>query len=387
MIRLTFLALVRSGLWNTPADPALFNGMSAADWEEVYHFARTQALLAITFDGMLSLPSEARPPRPLYLQWAAQVARIEQSNIRLNAELPEIFMPYREAGLHPVLLKGQGIATYYINPLHRQCGDIDVYIGKEGQPIANSILLRHGAAAEGEASDKHASYSLHNIHIENHRMILRINNPAGNRYFQRLVKEWHPQQSEMQEINEYPVALPPVTFNVLYIFMHAFVHFLNSGIGLRQVCDWARLLAMRQDDIDKVILERHFRKVGLLRAAKAFGYIAVHHLGLPEQDLPFSIKGMERAGEVLLDDIFATGNFGQYDTRVQPRPKGYWSGKWHTFCRATKRCMKLRQFAPGEAMWYPVTLIKGTITIQLNKLRATKRQATSAMQHDSVSHL
>lgn len=154
MIRLTFLALVRSGLWNTPADPALFNGMSAADWGEVYHFARTQALLAITFDGMLSLPSEVRPPRPLYLQWAAQVARIEQSNIRLNAELPEIFMPYREAGLHPVLLKGQGIATYYINPLHRQCGDIDVYIGKEGQPIANSILLRHGAAAEGEASDQ-----------------------------------------------------------------------------------------------------------------------------------------------------------------------------------------------------------------------------------------
>ena len=70
--------------------------------------------------------------------------------------------------------------------------------------------------------------------------------------------------------------------------MHAFVHFLNSGIGLRQVCDWTRLLATRHEDIDKLLLEKYFRKVGLLRAAKAFGYIAVHYLGLPEDNLPFS---------------------------------------------------------------------------------------------------
>ena len=185
--------------------------------------------------------------------------------------------------------------------MHRQCGDIDVYIGKEEQPIANNILLRHGAEAEGETSDKHASYSFHGVHIENHRIILRINNPAGNRYFQRLIQEWYPQHAETREIHEYPVSLPPVTFNALYIFMHAFVHFLNSGIGLRQVCDWTRLLATRHEDIDKLLLEKYFRKVGLLRAAKAFGYIAVHYLGLPEDNLPFSVKGMERAGEILLD--------------------------------------------------------------------------------------
>ena len=132
-MRRTFLTLVRSGLWNTPVDPTPFSSMNSADWEEIYQLARTQALLAITFDGVLSLPAELRPPRPLYLQWAAKVVQIEQSNLRLNEELPEVFMPYREAGLHPILLKGQGIATHYINPLHRQCGDIDVYIGKEGQ--------------------------------------------------------------------------------------------------------------------------------------------------------------------------------------------------------------------------------------------------------------
>ena len=111
-MRRTFLTLVRSGLWNTPVDPTPFSSMNSADWEEIYQLARTQALLAITFDGVLSLPAELRPPRPLYLQWAAKVVQIEQSNLRLNEELPEVFMPYREAGLHPILLKGQGIATH-----------------------------------------------------------------------------------------------------------------------------------------------------------------------------------------------------------------------------------------------------------------------------------
>ena len=80
MTRSAFLTLVRSGLWNVPADPAPFRGMNAADWEEVYRFARTQALLAITFDGIAGLPPEVRPPRPLYLQWVTLVARIEQAN-------------------------------------------------------------------------------------------------------------------------------------------------------------------------------------------------------------------------------------------------------------------------------------------------------------------
>ena len=155
-----FFSLVRSGLWGTPADRQLFRSVSPDDWETVYRMANSQALLALTFDGISSLPAELRPPRALYLKWAARTAQIEQANKRLNQLLPELNTLYREAGLHPVLLKGQGIGTNYRTPLHRQCGDIDIYLGKQGQPIANRLLLQQGAIVEGEASDKHASYSL-----------------------------------------------------------------------------------------------------------------------------------------------------------------------------------------------------------------------------------
>lgn len=359
-----FFSLVRSGLWGTPADETLFSSLSPDDWETLYHTSATQALLAITFDGINSLSISLRPPRPLYLKWAARTAQIEQANRRLNSAITEVNTLYCQAGLHPVLLKGQGIGTNYLAPLHRQCGDIDIYLGKKGQPVANRLLLQKGATVEGEASDKHASYNLDGVHIENHRIILRLNNPLANRRVQRLIRQWYPHGTE----SDYLMPLPPATFNALYIFLHAFVHFLNSGIGLRQLCDWTCLLARRAPDIDRHALLYQLQQLGLLRAAQAFGYIAVSRLGLPAHLLPIPIEDRKILGEKLLEDIFATGNFGQHDARIKPRPKGYWAGKWYTFCRATRRCNELRRFAPSEAFWYPTTLIKGTIAIQINRL-------------------
>ena len=75
-----FFSLVRSGLWGTPADRQLFRSVSPDDWETVYRMANSQALLALTFDGISSLPAELRPPRALYLKWAARTAQIEQAN-------------------------------------------------------------------------------------------------------------------------------------------------------------------------------------------------------------------------------------------------------------------------------------------------------------------
>ena len=233
-----FFSLVRSGLWGTPADRQLFRSVSPDDWETVYRMANSQALLALTFDGISSLPAELRPPRALYLKWAARTAQIEQANKRLNQLLPELNTLYREAGLHPVLLKGQGIGTNYRTPLHRQCGDIDIYLGKQGQPIANRLLLQQGAIVEGEASDKHASYSLKGVHIENHRIILRLNSPLANRHFQQIIRKWYPQETDYALFSEtgkedskaVSIAIPPATFNALYIFLH---HYSSGGIGHR----------------------------------------------------------------------------------------------------------------------------------------------------------
>lgn len=359
------LALVRAGLWGTPAPQSLYEGMDGAAWQRMYRMAAGQALIAVCFDGMATLPPDLRPPRTLYLQWAAMTAQVETANTRLDEVLHEVVARYRAEGVHPVVLKGQSMAALYPNPLHRQCGDIDLFVGKKGEPVANRLLRREGAVVEGEASDKHASYCYRHVHIENHRLIYRLNNPVANLRFRRMVYAWYPAAADERK----GMPVPPPQFDALFIFLHAFGHFLNSGIGLRQLCDWARLMTQCRDRIDGVLLEQQLKQLGVLKAAKAFAHLAVHRLGMPAEACPFSTEGSERLADVLLEEIVQTGNFGQHDRRIRPRPKGYWSGKWYTFCRATRRCRVLAAFSRGEALCYPLILIKGTVAIQLNRLK------------------
>ena len=43
----------------------------APNWQEIYRLAMQQGVLAIVFDALMTLPSEAQPPKSLKLQWIA----------------------------------------------------------------------------------------------------------------------------------------------------------------------------------------------------------------------------------------------------------------------------------------------------------------------------
>lgn len=366
-----FFALIRAGLWAADGDDAqlgvdLFKEATEEDWEALYRMAVSQTLVAICFDGVQRLPMSYRPQRALYLQWAAKTAQVENANRRLNEMVNRVVKLCTSKGIRPVLLKGQAMAACYEVPLHRQCGDIDLFVGRADAERTVQLLEEAGAKPSGEVSYKHTCLVWEGIHLEIHRMVGRLNAPLANHHMQRWVREWYPHSIGWRQ--EMPV--PDQQFELFFIFQHAFMHFLNSGIGLRQLCDWARLLYTLHRQVEVQVLEGPLRQMGLFRAAQVFGSILVHQLGLPAEAIPFVSAKHPALEQLLMEEIFSTGNFGQWDTRIAPRPKGYWRGKWHTFTRALRRCRTLYQFAPAEACFYPLVLIQGTLIIQYNRLRS-----------------
>lgn len=358
-----FFALLRAGLWNQKADIALFE--NGTNWDAILEIAKSQSLLGIIFDGIATLPQSSLPDRKLYLQWCSAVEKIERNNRKLNGELKNVFELYKEQGLTPVLLKGQGVAQNYLNPSHRQCGDIDIYLGSKQYPIANKILQDNGASGSHEESNKHFGFRWHQIEVENHRIVAQLNSPGANGYFQRTVSKWFPHGRQV-EIDGYQVVVPPADFDALFLLIHAIIHFLSGGIGLRQVCDWACLLHTQQAHLNLQAVAHSFQQTGLTRAGKAFGVIAVNYLGLPEEELPFKIDEKDRQrGLLLLNDILQAGNFGQYDERRKDKPESYWGGKWYTFTTILSRCRELGEFAPAEARWYPLILALNSAKMQI----------------------
>lgn len=370
-----FFELLRSGLWERPANISLFQG-TETNWQTIYQLAQRQAVLGVVFDGIETLPPELRPPRALYIQWCARVVRIEDANEHLNSVASELSARYKEAKLHLVLLKGQGIATYYPNPKHRQCGDIDVYTGIEQYEQAKQLMQIMGGTPGHEESVKHANFEYQNAQIEIHRIVAMLFNPAANRKLTRFIGKWVRDDASLHHttINGNSIPIPAPTFNAVYLFIHAFNHFLSSGIGLRQLCDWARLIKTAANDMDREEVTAQLSSMKLLKAAGSFAYIATTYLGLEPYDIPFPVKSKKEDGEKLLADILMAGNFGQHDTRIKPRPKGYWAGKWHTFTRAVKRCNELRQYAPSEAFGYPFFLIRNSSATQWKLLKKRIKQ-------------
>ena len=361
-----FSALLKAGLWGTPADVSAFDHQT--DWMELLLMAKKQACIGVVYDGVLTLPAELQPPRSISLQWATIVAQIEEDNEFLNGKLAEVFTLYRDNGIYPILLKGQGVAQNYRIPLHRNSGDIDVYVGDADYEKANA-LLRKEASGGSEETNKHASIHWRGVTVENHRIMTHLNAPGSNQYFVDYLKGWYPNGSRTLNVGGYNVAVCPLEFDITFVLIHSVLHFLNEGVGLRQICDWTCMLSAQYENIDRKSLLDLFEGVGLMKAARAFGVIAVEFLGLPPAYLPFDLSEKDYLlGEWLLHDVLEGGNFGWYYKDMEKRPKGYWSGKWYTFNRAFRRCRELGRIAPAEARWYPLYLAYASAKAQL-KLR------------------
>lgn len=77
------------------------------------------------------------------------------------------------------------------------------------------------------------------------------------------------------------VPLPSPDNDVIIVFTHFLQHFFVGGVGLRQICDWCRLLWTYRERIDRDLLLRRLQEMGIVSEWKAFGAFAVEYLGLP----------------------------------------------------------------------------------------------------------
>ncbi len=370
-IQQQFSALLKAGLWGKEADVSLFG--ADTDWMELMMMAKRQACMGVAYDGVLTLPKELQPARGIFLQWSNIVALIEENNDFLNEKLSEVFTLYRENGLHPILLKGQGVAQCYRNPLHRNSGDIDIYIGDADCKKANA-LLRKESTGEHEENDWHASIYWRGVTIENHRIMTHLSAPSSHAFFVKALNEWYPQGARSLKVGECEATVCPVEFDVVYVLIHSVLHFLNEGVGLRQVCDWTCMLRTYGQKMDKERFLYLLKGVGMLKAARAFGVVATEFLGLPSEDLPFMLKKKDyELGEWFLQDVLEGGNFGCYYKDKKERPKGYWANKWYTFERAFRRCWDFGRLAPAEARWYPFYLAYASAKMQIKfRLKGSK---------------
>ena len=285
---------------------------SADEWKEIYKLAKQHTLMGILFGAIEKLPKEQRPPRALVMQWFAITEVIQEQNKQVNADAVKICNLVRNDGMRCVVLKGQGIATYYPNPSLRQCGDIDLWIeGGEKKVLkylrtkgkVSRILYTHADCEMPISTD-----------VELHYNAAMFFNPV---YLYRL-RKYLAMQSELFnnyiEISEGKLYIPTVEFNRYYILLHIYHHYFTEGIGLRQLLDYYYVLLKGGTEESKERTINLFQQTGMMKFVGATMWVLQKVFDMDSKYM--LCKPNEKAGEQLLKEIMLAGNFGKYDNRI-----------------------------------------------------------------------
>ena len=370
-----FFALLRAGLWgDIPIhgeggivhDP-LFKDV---DWNEVYQLAQEQSVQGLVLQGIESFRiqvSDFKIPQMLLLQWIGEVQIIEQRNKEMNTYIAELIENLRESDVYAILVKGQGVAHCYEKPLWRCSGDIDLLLSNDNYNKAKSTLIPIASEVANEnTTTKHQALVINGFDVELHgkmpfslskRVEEGIDEVLNDLFCRGHVRSW--------DCNGTQVFLPSPDNDVILVFTHFLHHFFIEGVGLRQICDWCRLLYTYKDSLDYELLESRIKAMGLMSEWKAFYALATKYLGMPEVScFMFQDSGdsqWERKADRILELVLECGNFGHNkDLSYRTRYSGM-TYKIVAAWRRLKDFAKLIPVFPMDAPRFYLTYVFGKV--------------------------
>ena len=311
-----FFALVRGGLWETEVQLASYGKF---DYENILRIAREQSVVGLVAAGLEHI-TDVIVPQVIALQFAGETLQLEQRNKAMNDFLARLISNFRYKGINAILVKGQGIAQCYERPLWRSSGDVDLLLDSVNFVKAQQFLMPISIRNEGELKEeKHHEFEIGPWVVELHGNMPTHFSTKADRLLEELqidafnnnrVRVWHYKEKDIKLLN--------VDADIIFVFTHILKHFFRGGIGIRQICDWCRLMWIYKDQIDIDILENRLNQIKLLTEWKAFAALAVNELGYPVEYMPLysNEAKWERKSSRILSFILKTGNFGHNrDTR------------------------------------------------------------------------
>ena len=357
-----FFELVRAGLFPSKVARILDHGVPV-DWNVVCRLAEEQSVVGLVAAGIDALPPSERPPQQEVLQFVGQTLQLEQRNKAMNEFVARLIEKLRENDIYALLVKGQGIAQCYEKPLWRASGDMDLLLSDSNYEKAKELLIPLASDVEQEYTHfKHLGMTIDGWVVELHgtlhsrlsrRVDRMIDKMQGNVFFGGNVRSW--------DNNGTQVFIPAPNEDVIFVFTHILHHFYIEGVGLRQICDWCRLLWTYRESLNYGLLESQIQEAGLMSEWKAFYNLASRYLGMPDLDSRFMFHDsqFDKKADRIMEFVMETGNFGHNRHNAD----GKLVSLWHK----TKDFARHAQVFPLDSIKFYFHFVWDGIKVAMNK--------------------
>ena len=310
-----FFSILRSVLWGSSVEVP-----SDIDWKDVLNLAARQKCLH-AFSVWTRIH---RIATPYDKQLQPTVFLTLQHQARLNHFAVEIIGLLAQHDIPATLIKGYSLSGLYPDPDMRDFGDVDIYVGEANYLRAAEVVTAaypdahwhsdirggiHYILVMDEAQDRV---------VELHRVTMEFADAQANQLYQAFTHKHLDHTTNTVDMCGKTIPVPPAAYNALYVFMHAWHHFESTGVGLRQLGDWALCLhhAYEQsspqewqvlvDEIDALLTALHLKT-----AWQTFGNVLVEMLGLSCEAFPLYTPHYQRRARRLLRQILRDGHGGR----------------------------------------------------------------------------
>lgn len=361
-----FFELVKAGLWEKGAKLSQFGEL---DYEDIMRLAEEQSVVGLVTAGLEHVV-DVKVPKEEFLQFIGQTLQIEQQNKDMNAFVAKLINKLLKEEVYSILVKGQGIAQCYETPLWRASGDVDLFLNDANYEKAKKVLTPSASTVEEEyVREKHLGLTVDDWVVELHghlycglssRIERELDNVLYDTFYGGEVRSW--------DNNGVQVFLLKAENDAFYVFTHILQHFYKEGVGLRQICDWCRLLWKYRTELDLRLLESRIQKAGLITAWRAFGAFAVEYLGMSKEAMPFyssEEKWKQKAAKICAY-ILEVGNMGHNRETSYSEKYPYLIRK---ACSFGRRCGDLAR----HARIFPLDSLRFFPRIMWNGMRSAVR--------------
>lgn len=329
-----FFALLRAGLWEKDVQLLPFETI---DYSVIYRLAEEQAVIGLIAAGLVHV-IDTKVPKKDALIFVGNALQQEQRNSAMNSFVGTLVEKMRDNDIYTILVKGQGIAQCYERPLWRSSGDVDLLLSNTNYCKAKDYLIPLASSFEEEYEyNKHVALTIDSWTVELHgnllgdlwRSIDRTIEEVQDDVFSGNIRSWLNGKTQ--------IFLPGVNEDVFFAFTHILQHYFKEGIGLRQICDWCRLLWTYRDSVDEKKLVNKLKQARVVSEWKVFASLAVDWLGMPAEYIPLysESKIIRIKAERVVENIMETGNFGHNRDLSYKRVTSQFERKIKVFGRIT----------------------------------------------------
>ena len=330
----------------------LSSNPSNEEWEEIYLLCQKQAIIGIALPALDTLSKrEQKIPLELLYDWIGMSELIRQRNVLLNDRCREIQLLLSKNGINSSILKGQGISMYYNETLQqlRQSGDIDVFVNCGREKAIK--LVRNLGEHDLEWDYVHVKlFMMEDVEIELHYRVECLSNLICNHQLQA----WFKRNKCLMYENCGNLIIPSLQFNLFYLLLHIYRHFLHEGVGLRQLMDYYFVLVKANGNFGQYANGESIRdilgSVGMLKFSSGIMWV-LNKVFLLDEKLMIC-QPSEIEGNFILKIIMCGGDFGHFDERIN---KYY--GKFGIKRKELKHKLHIFSHYPSELFWSPIWIV------------------------------